>query len=113
MIFSFSDLHILKLLIFTSSVFTPEIIQVLPFSTLRNPNLQSSKKTGTPPTRPIDHHLIFSVVNRPSSQYIWIEYTRNTAPTVFEVGKLNMGRDLQHGLLGIISMSVLPPGRGF
>ena len=48
LIFAFSDLHIFKLSIFTSSVFTTVIFAVLQFFTLKNPNLQSSKKTGTP-----------------------------------------------------------------
>ena len=47
-IFRFCDLHIVKLAIFTSSVFIPVIFPKSSFSTLRNRNLQSSKKAGTP-----------------------------------------------------------------
>ena len=45
----FFELHIFKLSIFTSSIFNPVIFQVIRFFTLKIPNLQSSKKTGTPP----------------------------------------------------------------
>ena len=37
-----------KLSIFTSSVFTPVIFQIIHFFTLKNPILQCFKKTGTP-----------------------------------------------------------------
>ena len=59
LIFTFFDFHIFKLSIFTSSVFTPVISPILHFFTLKkqnfiffplkNPDLQSSEKTGTPP----------------------------------------------------------------
>ena len=47
--FNFCDLHILKLSIFISSSFTPLIFPILHFFKLKNPNLHSSKKTGTSP----------------------------------------------------------------
>ena len=57
--------HILCLLffkqsIFISSVFFPAILQVLHFNKLENQNLQSSKKTGTPPTCLEQPFLAFS-----------------------------------------------------
>ena len=48
LIFTYCELHIFKLSIFTSSVFTPVISPHLRFFKLKNANLQSSKTTGTP-----------------------------------------------------------------
>ena len=61
LIFTFCDLHIFKLSIFTSSVFTTEIFPNSSFFALKDPILQSSKKTGTSPPKLIA--IGFSIIS--------------------------------------------------